>query len=527
MRQPLLALVAAASLVGCAGSLDNPLAVVASGTSVVAERAVVTVDSNAHRVAVLVPTVEGTLARSYVSLKSPLVSLVTSSDGARTFVLTAGVAKTRTTPAVAPELIVFAVDGVAVTDVHYTLPSGVGELTLDPAGAYAAVTPARSGNSALVVNPNALAIVDLHRTPSATNPLVRSLERNASLAASLSFSPELLTPKGARRFLVGIGPREAALIDLAAAFGSVAAADTKIPLTSSGATSSLVPSAVRFDDGEALLNDDARIAFSLSGEGSILTATLLGNDAPLAGESDLRAVVNLTDVGAPVSDFAFLPTPEGRRIAALTPSRQRAVLADPATSLTTRVPLARAYNGLRVLPGATSSTVMLTASGGSTGAVALWDIPMTSDQPYRAVEAVVNVRSLDEVKSVPGSATTFVVVSAGGSEIVVLDTSTRTSTPVVTSTSTAVSLSRDGLRAYIVPRDGESSFASLSLKNLTSSSFSAGAPSGIFGEIRRADGSPVVVFVQGSASTSLSMFDPLHPEDLGKRWDDLLVEGVR
>ena len=528
MKRPLLVLTLAAVVAGCGGStLESRLALEASGTSVLAERAVVTVDTNAQRIAILVPTVEGGLARSYIPLSSPMLRLETSPDGVRTFLLTQGTAKTRTAPAVAPELVVITVEGNAAKDVHYTLPPGFGELTVDEEGAYVALTPTNAKSTSLVANPNALAIVDLRAAPSATNPVARSLARNAAIAAPLAFSPELTTPKGTRRFLLGIGPREATLIDLAAAFGAVPTADTKIPLTSAGATASLLPSAVRFDDGEPGLDDDARVAFSLSSEGSILTATLLANDAPLAGEGDLRALVNLTDMGATVSDFTFLPTAEGRRIAALTPSRQRAVLADPATSLTTPVPLARAYNGLRVVPGASTSTVMLTASGGTTAAVALWDIPRTADQPYRAVEAVVDVTSLSDVLPIPGSSTRFLIVSAAGSELVALDTSTRTATPVMTTRQSSVALSRDGLRAYIVPRYGDAAFASLSLQNFTSTELSAGAPSGAFGELRRADGSPVVALVHGATSSSLSLFDPLHPEALGKRWDDLLVEGVR
>jgi len=528
MHRPLLVLVLAATIAGCSGSnLDSALAVAESGTSVLAERAVVTVDANAQRIAVLVPTVEGGLARSYIALSSPMLRLETSPDGARTFLLTQGIAKTRTTPAVAPELVVITVEGNAAKDVHYTLPPGFGALTIDEAGAYVALTPSSAPSSSLVVNPNALAIVDLRLAPSATNPVARSLERTAGLTTSLTFSPELTTPKGKRRFLLGVGPRDVSLIDLGAAFGAVPAADTKIALTSAGATGSLVPSGVRFDDGEPALDDDARVAFSLASEGSILTATLLANDTPLPGEGDLRALVNLTDMGGVVSDFDFLPTADGRRIAALTPSRQRAVLADPTTSLTTRVPLARAYNGLRIVPGASTSTVMLTASGGSTAAVALWDIPKTADQPYRAVEGVVDVSSLSDVLPIPGSSTRFLVVSSQGSELVALDTSTRTVTPVRTARQSGVVLSRDGLRAYIVPRYGDAAFASLSLQNFTSTELSAGAPAGVFGELRRADRSPVVAFVHGSTSSSLSIFDPLHPEALGKRWDDLLVEGVR
>jgi hypothetical protein len=50
---------------------------------------------------------------------------------------------------------------------------------------------------------------------------------------------------------------------------------------------------------------------------------------------------------------------------------------------------------------------------------------------------------------------------------------------------------------------------------------------GAFGELRRADGSPVVVLLHGAASESLTLFDPFRSDALGARWDDVLVEGVR
>jgi hypothetical protein len=527
MRTALSSLALATAVAGCNASIANPLDLPRASVTVIAERAVVAADTHAKRVAVLVPGVEGTLARTYLPLASPPVQVITSDDGARTFVLTAGVEKTRTAPAIAPELIVIGVAGSSVVEARYPMPRGSARLWLDPLGAYVAVTPAAAGSGALVTNPDALALVKLDAPASATNPVVRSLVRSESVSEAIVFSPSLTTPRGAKRFLLGVGVREVALVDLAAAFTAAPAPDTKVPLTSSGATSSLRPLKVRFDDGDPAATGDARLAFALAGEGSILTATLAANDAPAAGESDLRAIVNLTDVGAPVSDLDFLATPDGLRIAALTPSRARAVLADPATSLVTPVPLARAYASLRVLPSSSGSTVLLAQPGGSTGAVALWDVPRTADQPYRAVEPVVDVAKLASVRPIPGSSTRFLVTGEGGYELVVLDVATRATTAVDVAGASSVQLSRDGERAYVVPASGATTFAALNLRTFAASPFAAGLPRGAVGELRRADGTPVVAVIHGDAGASLSLFDPQRPEALGVRWDDLLTEGVR
>lgn len=527
MRTSLSALALALVVAGCNEALENPLDLPRASVAVLADRAVVAADASAKRIAVLVPGADGALARTYLPLASPPVAVVPSDDGARVFVLTAGVDKTRTQAAVAPELVVVTVSGASVTDARYPVPKGSARLWLDPLGAYAAITPAAGGSGALVTNPDALAIVKLDAAASATNPIVRTLARSETSAASLIFSPSLTTPRGAKRFLLGVGPREVALVDLAAAFGGAPTPDTTIPLTSLGATASLRPSAVRFDDGDPSASDDARLAFALAGEGSILTATLAANDAPAAGESDLRAIVNLTDVGAPVTDLAFLSTSDGLRIAALTPTRRRAVLADPATSLVTPVPLARAYASLRVLPSSSGSTILLAQPGGSTGAVALWDVPRTADQPYRAVEPVVDMANLAAVSAIPGSPSRFLLTGQNGTELVVLDVATRATTSVDVAGASTVQLSRDGERAYIVPLAGPTTFAALSLRTFTATPFAAGLPRGAVGELRRADGTPVVAVLHGDAASSLSLFDPLRADALGVRWDDLLIEGVR
>jgi hypothetical protein len=525
LRHPLFAL--SLFVAGCNETIENPLDKPRTAVTVIADRAVVTADEAAKRIVVIVPSADGELTRTYLPLTSPPRQMLVSDDGARVFVLTEGVAKTRTAPAVAPELVVVAVSGSAVSDVRYPMASNLGRLWLDPLGTYVAVTSTSSDAGALVSNPDALALVKLDAPPSATNPAVRTLARNANVGNSLVFSPTLTTPRGAKRFLVGIGAREVALVDLAAAFGGSPVPDAKVPLTSAGATASLQPSAVRFDDGDPATSDDARLAFSLAGEGSILTATLASNEAPAAGESDLRAVVNLTDVGAPVSDFDFLVTAEGRRIAALTPTKRRAVLADPSTSLTTPVPLARAYASLRVLPAADRTTVLLAQPGGSTAAVALWDVPLTADQPYRAVESVVDVGNLETVRPIPGSASKFLVTASSGRELVVLDAATRSASPVRVADASSVLLARDGQRAYVVPSYGPTTFASVSLQTFASTAFTAGDPRGTVGELRRADGSPLVAVVHGTDGASLSLFDPLRPDALGVRWDDLHLDGVR
>ncbi len=527
MRRALSVAFTAVSLAGCGDDLSNPYAATAQGSVVFADRAVVHHDGGLARLTVVVPTLAGGIARTHVALRSPALRIESSADGARVFVLTQGIEKSRTRQAVAPELLVISVEGEAVASKSYPLPVGFGNIVADPEGAYVALVPGAVASSSVVSNPNALALVKLDAPPSAQNPVVRSATRANTVAAPLVFSPTLTTPRGAKRFLVAIGPREVALVDLAAAFVAEAAPDLTIPLTSAGATSTLVPSKLRFDDGEPSATDDARLAFALANDTSLLTATIASNESPAAGESSLRAVVNLTDVGADVSDLAFVATPEGRRIAVLTPWRQRAILADPQTSLTTSVPMPYAYDSLRVMPGATTSTIMLAQHRGANGAVALWDIPKTANQPYRAVETIVDVSSLEAVIPVPGSETKFLVQSASATELILLDVATRERKSITAPTLGRIVLAKDGQRLYIAPRFGDVSCATVSLANLTSWSFAAGSSVAGLGEIRRSDGSPVILLTHGNAQEGLTLFDPTRPEALGARWDDALVEGVR
>lgn len=527
MRRLLSLAAVAVSLSGCGDALSNPYGAQAQGSVVFADRALVHYDDALTRITIAIPTLAGGLARTHLPVKSRVTRLEVSQDGSRVFALTLGAEKTRTRQAVAPELLVFTVEGEAVVAKSYPLPVGFSNLVIDPEGAYVALVPSAIAGGNVVSNPNALALVKLDAPASAQNPVIRSLVRSNAVAQATIFSPTLTTPRGAKRFLVGIGTREVALVDLEAAFSSEAAPDVTIPLTSAGATSTLVPSLVRFDDGESTSAEDARLAFALANDSSLLTATLAANDAPAPGESSLRAIVNLTEVGAGVTDLAFVVTPDGRRIAALTPSRQRAMLADPSTSLTTPVPMPNAYDTLRVLPGATTSTVLLSQRRGSIGAVALWDIPKTTNQPYRAVESVVDVRSLEEVLPVPGSPTKFLVQASSSTELVLLDVATRERKSVTAPTAGRLTLAKDGQRLYVAPRYGDVSCVTVSLANLTSWNFAAGTSVGAFGELRRADGSPMIALLHGNAAEGVTLFDPSRPEALGARWDDMLVEGVR
>jgi hypothetical protein len=164
---------------------------------------------------------------------------------------------------------------------------------------------------------------------------------------------------------------------------------------------------------------------------------------------DFRPDLNLTDVGGVPGDVAFVRTDGGAlKLAVLVPSRSKAVLIDPTTSVTVDVPLPAPYTRLSLVteqaaspPTAAGTNVRPVdvallwhaVTGGGGGGVAFWELGRTAGQPYRSVESVGVTAGVTSVLDIAGNHPQLKLLGTSAATFFLLDLKTRTSSPFLTS----------------------------------------------------------------------------------------------
>jgi hypothetical protein len=178
------------------------------------------------------------------------------------------------------------------------------------------------------------------------------------------------------------------------------------------------------------------------------------------------------------SDAAFVRTDGGRlALAVLVPTRSKAVVIDPSTSLTQDVALPAPYRRLSLVTGQATATapavpstvdVALLWDGGATtsGGVSFWELGRTAGQPYRSVETVGVTTGVSSVLDVDGNHPELKILGTNAATFFLLNLKTRTSAPFLTSTAgVAITSSVVGDRAWAyVPHTSELSV--IDLQNL-------------------------------------------------------------
>ena len=164
--------------------------------------------------------------------------------------------------------------------------------------------------------------------------------------------------------------------------------------------------------------------------------------------------VNLNDVGGIASDIAFVHTDSGLRLAALIPSKSKATLIDPVTSLTQDVALPAPYQSLSVVTDALGSASGCDGGTTSAGAptdvallwngttvqgqagVAFWELGQAGCQPYRSIDTVGVTDVVAQVLDVPTpNATLKVLQTRNADAFYILNLANRTAAPLETASS--------------------------------------------------------------------------------------------
>lgn len=417
-------------------------------------------DPELDRVLMLTATSNRGLSSEPIRVGKNIVTLSTSRDKQRLFVLSRGVQPRRNPEDELPSLSV--IDGSAQPELiaRYTLTDPLQGLALDPQGRWAVVYDA----GGVVVNPNELIFVDLAAPDS--EPVSKTIRSFGGRPQRLTFTAELSVPNGPpRRFVIVETEQDVALIDLS----DLTRDETTIILPQTPFGKQGQPREVAYHDGELDNPADARIAVRLADDSNVVLVEL-GPPAPGASKP-FAAVLNVVDVEGVPSAIDFVKTDGGYRLAALVPSKQLATLIDPATGVTETVDLEGPYSRMTRVTNdvalQTQSDVALLWSDATPG-IAFWSLGKTSGTPYRSVDAYEIGISVSGVHSVSGEKHSHLKIleSASASEFYVLDLNERQSFPMLTNQSGFVlSVAPDGERAWAL-RPGTSQFASIRLSDL-------------------------------------------------------------
>ncbi|MEO5766818.1 MAG: hypothetical protein ABIS92_00575 [Polyangia bacterium] len=403
--------------------------------------AVAVADPSADRVLLLTTDQTRHLHTTSVGTRRGVRTVMASPDRSKLFLLSDGDGDRRPPAGKQPQgAALEIISRASTTSTVYPLSESLAGLALDPQGDWA-VVHADSSSGALVRNPNELLLVNLRGTASTGNTHPHTLRSFGGQPQRFTFTDVLNLPGGARRLLIVETEQDVAVLDLA----HPDAPEITIQLTAGLDSRQLRPAGVVVTDGDPAVTDDARIAIRLANDPTVILAQFV----PDSGR-DFRPDLNLTDVGGVPGDVAFVRTDGGAlKLAVLVPARSKAVLIDPATSVTVDVPLPAPYTRLSLVtehagpvpagPGTNAGSVdvalLWNGAGGGTagGGVAFWELGRTAGQPYRSVESVGVTAGVTSVLDVAGNHPQLKLLGTSASTFFLLDLKTRTSSPFLTS----------------------------------------------------------------------------------------------
>jgi hypothetical protein len=530
-----LVLFGAALPLGCGGRpavwSQNPGGAQAFGLS----NAVALHDPSAQRVVALGVASDGALTETSLPTGTDVVATAVDAQRTRLFLLSAGHrgGLGDPQPDEAPSLTIVDDGSASVTspsvrkiDLGPVLSDPLDGLTIDPTGHWAVLYALGARGAAFVTNPNELVVVDLSPI-GAKAPVAVTLHSFGGRPEKLVFAPELSLPAGKGHLLIVQSAQDLSLVSL----DDPTVPEITVRLADAAAASTPRPAEIVVDDGDPAKTDDARIGVRFENDTSVMTLQLV----PAPGPNGFAPVPNVTDVGGVPSALAFVRTDGGLRLAALVPALARAVLVDPATTITSDVALPTAYRSVSLVTaaaGAAATTavgadvaLLWNGTAGQAG-VAFWELGQAAGRPFRSLETVAVAETVTGVLDVSGqNATSKVLSTAQGGVFYVLDLGQRTATPLLTAGS-AVNLvvSSTGARVWTFAKGG-TQLAATDLATKHVRTLQLDEPATDVFEIARAGGGRTLVVLHDIGGVGATLFDADNPnEDHRRLYGALLTE---
>lgn len=447
-----------------------------------------------------------------------VVNAKASPTGDRLFVLTEGDQPRRKATDERPALWVY--DGTGSGDLiaKYTLADPLSGLAIDPDGKYV-VAYAAGTSDVFVANPNELVVIDTTLPPSETNPLPRTLRSFGGSPQRLTFTSNLNLPAGERRLLIVETDLDLSILDL----DHLDRKEVTVRLSNDY---KVVPAGVVYTDGLPSRNDDTRIAIRTTKENSVFLLTL-GEQFNEGADNDFDITVNIVGLTTTPSDFAFVNTDGGLRLAMLEPNQQVATLADPDTGTMTAVDMPAPYGRIALVtnevsdaPAGGSDVAMLWGGSASTASgVAFWSLGKSVGESYRSIEVLPDVASaVGDVVSVPSpnESLKLLVPSSfgqGGGQFYVLDLAQRTASPLLTKASNlSWTVSADGQRAWFFEEDTQD-VAVIDLVTLHPQNLVIDRPIWEVFDVARGGGGRAMVALHQQGTIGATVVDAFSPDE--------------
>ncbi len=524
VRLGLMAIFVATGLAGCGGRdafWSSPLdsAPPAFGLP----GAVALVDTGATRVVLLTPGPDQSLTSTSIPVGPNILNAVASPDGKKLFVVSGGhrggIGDAR--PNEPPSLTVIdpSQTNPAQKYLLKTLTDPLAGLAIDPGGHWVVLYAGSGTSQPFVSNPNELVILDVTQPPDKATAITHTLMSFGGRPERFTFTRPLQLPTGLHPLLVVESDQGLSLLQLE----HPEIAEITVPLTNAADTRLLTPAGIAVDVGDA--TDGARIGVRLANDSDVVTLQfVLQPGADLATQNGFVPTVNLTDVGGIASDLAFVHTDGGLRLAALVPGLSKATLIDPVTSLTEDVALPAPYQSLSLVtdPGATVDVALLWNGARTQGqeGVAFWELGHTTGQPYRSIATVGitdTIAKVLDVPAVPMGDTLKVLETSNAASFYVLNLTTRTAAPLLTST-TSIDLSMSPLGDQVwtfIPNGLQ--VAATRLKDKQPRSLLIERPIGQVFEIQRADGGLSAIVIHDEGGIGATVYDAMTLDDQTRR----------
>lgn len=469
------------------------------------------IDTPADRVIFASPETVDTLALTQAPIDHGYAASTPTSDGDKLVVLTRGDVPRRRAEDQGPALSLIDASKKVPVTTRYDLADPLSGLAIDPAGAFAVVSPSASDTS-FVQNPNELVLINLAEPPSATNPSPTTLRSFGGRPEGFTFTPALDLPGGKTRLLVVRTDRDVALLDLSAP------EKPEITVKLSAGSDSPHPVSVAVSDGDEEDPNDARVAVRLEGNSNVILLDLLPTPPDKAKTSPhaFLPAPNIVDVGGVPADITFGRTDGGLRLLATVPSLSSLVLVEPATGVASAINLGGYYDHLSIVTDIVGETkngadVALLWSTQSPS-VAFVALGSTIGKPYKAVERLTLDRPIQGIIDVPAPNDNLkILVGEGGASFVVLNLLARTASPLYASVgNTSVLPSADGQRLWMYS-PGTDNLASVSVENLHPQNLLLNYAVTQTFDLQRKDGGRAALALHGTGSMAFTLLDANAP----------------
>ena len=544
MRNAVWVWLAAGALCACGGrseEWDAPVRVPVQTEGLTGSVAVV--DEGLDRLLMLTVPSGHELEATEIPLGRNVALAQPSPDRRHLFVLTFGVQSPKENEE--PALTVVSGSTRPAVCKRYELDNRYSQLTVDPEGEWVALYDAE----AFVDNANEIILAQLgdlsdcyRRSESRRRGTIvaRTLASEGGSPVRLTFTPELLLPGGARRFLIVEREHDVDLLDLQGVLDESPHDEIRMSLLASASGVSGAPVEVVYYPGDPNVDDEyARIAVRLANDSSVQFLDFVASDNP---DLDYEVTVNAAELGGVPDDIEFVHTDGGVRLAGLLGSQRSAVLVDPATSETRTLSLDGRYDHLSPITqelirggeAADEGDVALLWSANERS-VAYWNLGEAIRAPHFSVTQYEIGISVGGVTDIPGTAFPQLKLlrSLSDSQFYVLDLAERSVHRMNSQASAPeISVAPDGRRAWVF-KPGFEQIAVTNFEDLHPTELQVERDVAAVWDIARVGAGRAALIMhqyqdEGAGALGVTLFDAEEPSSTDTRfYGGLMLRGVR